>query len=120
MKLSKESDKNIQSPLNDTAITYQNLVNAYRLSNTAIEVDFRKLVDWVPYSDSETHYIHAYPAKLLKHIPIFFLNAGLIDKNGTVLDPFCGTGTVLLEAMKQGFNSIGTDANPSNFFFAWL
>src|SRR4029077_15453366 len=29
-----------------------------------------------------------------------------------VLDPFCGTGTVLLEAVRQGRTCIGADSNP--------
>lgn len=31
------------------------------------------------------------------------------DKTPTVLDPFCGTGVVLQEAMLMGFNAYGTD-----------
>jgi tRNA G10 N-methylase Trm11 len=30
-----------------------------------------------------------------------------------VLDPFCGTGTTLVECKKQGIASIGLEANPS-------
>lgn len=86
----------------------------YSEKNEPIQVDFRKLVSWVPYNDSYTHYIHKYPAKLIKHIPIFFLNSNKILPNrySTVVDPFCGSGTVLLEAMLSGHNSIGFDANP--------
>jgi len=32
--------------------------------------------------------------------------------NATVLDPFCGTGVMLQEAMLMGYNSIGTDLEP--------
>ncbi len=35
-----------------------------------------------------------------------------------VLDPFCGSGTTLIECMKQDINSVGLDANPSSFFAA--
>ncbi len=91
--------------------SYNTLLKQYKGKKT-VEVDFRKLVDWVPYSDSETHYIHSYPAKLLKHIPIFFLNSPIAPKSGIVLDPFCGTGTVLLETIKVGLNAYGFDANP--------
>lgn len=79
-----------------------------------VQVNFRKLVSWVPYSDSYTHYIHKYPAKLLKHIPIFFLNSKKYIPEGTsvVLDPFCGSGTVLLESILAGHKGIGFDANP--------
>ena len=34
------------------------------------------------------------------------------NKDCLVLDPFCGSGTVLLEAILSGHNSIGCDANP--------
>ena len=83
-------------------------------NNKPIQVNFRELVSWVPYSESFTHYIHQYPAKLLKHIPIFFLNSKILNpkKGGVVLDPFCGTGTVLLEANLSGFKALGCDANP--------
>lgn len=35
-----------------------------------------------------------------------------------VLDPFCGSGTTLVECMKLGIDSIGIDANPSSCFSA--
>ena len=33
-----------------------------------------------------------------------------------VLDPFCGSGTTLVECKKRSINSIGIDANPSSYF----
>ena len=33
-----------------------------------------------------------------------------------MLDPFCGTGTVLVEARKRGIGSIGIEANPMAHF----
>lgn len=35
-----------------------------------------------------------------------------IDQDSVVLDPFCGTGTTLLESKINGYPSIGVDANP--------
>lgn len=51
------------------------------------------------------------------------LVADLIDQLGVqpghrVLDPFCGTGTTLVECMKRGIDSVGVDANPSSVFAA--
>jgi Putative RNA methylase family UPF0020 len=45
------------------------------------------------------------------------LVAGLLEEFGTdrttrVLDPFCGSGTTLVECMKRGVDSAGVDANP--------
>ncbi|UDM06530.1 site-specific DNA-methyltransferase [Halomonas sp. NyZ770] len=108
-----------ESNLKDTYVKYiddtlLNLFKRYEENGQAIEVSFRDLVYWVPYSDSLTHYIHSYPAKLLKHIPIFFINSNVIlpAQNSLVLDPFCGTGTVLLESIIGGHDAIGCDANP--------
>lgn len=57
--------------------------------------------------------MHSYPAKLLPNIPIFFVNCpSLAPKNGTVYDPFCGTGTVLVEGLLAGQRIAGSDANP--------
>jgi DNA modification methylase len=33
-------------------------------------------------------------------------------KNSKLLDPFCGTGTIVYEGLKYGLNSYGTDINP--------
>ena len=35
-----------------------------------------------------------------------------LDEHGTVLDPFCGTGTTLIEAKLRGVSSVGLEANP--------
>jgi len=39
-----------------------------------------------------------------------------LDGNHVVLDPFCGTGTTLVEAKKNGIPSVGLEANPFAFF----
>lgn len=63
--------------------------------------------------DRATHMIHPYPAKLLLHIPYFFLSNNILSKEGdTILDPFCGSGTVLLETQLAKRYSIGVDTNP--------
>jgi SAM-dependent methyltransferase len=86
----------------------------YARSQEPIEVNFRELVDWIPYnSERATHLMHPYPAKLLLHIPHLFLANELLSAPGdVVLDPFCGTGRVLVEALLNGRNAEGIDANP--------
>jgi len=39
-----------------------------------------------------------------------------IDEDQLVLDPFCGTGTTLVESMKRGISSVGIDASPFSCF----
>lgn len=78
-----------------------------------IRIDFRKLYPYLNKSDRYTHLIHAYPAKLIPHIPYFFLSTDYFcPQDGVVLDPFCGSGTVLLEALLAGRTALGADANP--------
>ncbi len=40
------------------------------------------------------------------------LNLSQVKPGQTILDPFCGSGTVLQEALLAGINAIGTDLNP--------
>lgn len=35
-----------------------------------------------------------------------------LPKKGTLLDPFCGSGTIVYEAKKHGMNVVGVDSNP--------
>lgn len=89
------------------------LMERYDKNGRAISVNFRKLVSWVPYGERATHMVHPYPAKLLVHIPHYFLSNNLLSQEGSsVLDPFSGSGTVLLEAALSGRHAYGADANP--------
>jgi hypothetical protein len=89
-------------------------IAAYALDGLSIEVNFRELVPTVrPGADRATHLIHPYPAKLLPAIPYLFLRCpSILPPGGRVLDPFCGSGTVLLEAALAGHSADGADANP--------
>ena len=62
--------------------------------------------------DFLTHWIHWYPAKMFHRIPSVFLDTVELPAQANVLDPFCGSGTVLLEANLRGHHAIGIDINP--------
>lgn len=64
-----------------------------------------------------THSIHKYPAKLIPQIPGLFISK-FCEPRDTVLDPYCGSGTTLLEAKRRGINSIGFDLNPLALFIS--
>lgn len=91
----------------------QRFIDIYNETKLPIEVSFRDLNPDLNNSDRSTHLIHTYPAKLLPHIPHIFLNNKIFSKKGDlVLDPFCGSGTVLLEALLSGKKAAGIDSNP--------
>jgi len=74
--------------------------------------NFREFMrDTIPKSDYLTHNIHQYTAKLIPQIPRYFIEKYTQD-NCIVFDPFCGSGTSLLEARLLDRNAIGFDINP--------
>ena len=68
--------------------------------------DFRKV-----NTKNTTHCFHTYPAMMIPQIA-----EKLLTKYGhesqTLFDPYCGTGTSLVEANIKDINAIGTDLNP--------
>jgi site-specific DNA-methyltransferase (cytosine-N4-specific) len=54
--------------------------------------------------------LHPYPAKFIRDIPARALR--LAPPGGLVVDPFCGVGTTLVEAVRAGRPSLGVDLNP--------
>jgi len=73
-------------------------------SNTLAHPD-RAFHDWYRFVLSfPPHLVRAYLEKMGAHA------------NAVILDPFCGTGTTLVEAKKLGMSSIGIEANPVAHF----
>lgn len=60
---------------------------------------------------SHVHGFHTYPARM-HPVTAARLVAAFAPATGTILDPFCGSGTVLVEAMAAGRRAVGTDLNP--------
>lgn len=50
------------------------------------------------------------------HLIVDMLELLQADDDSVVLDPFCGTGTTLVECKKLGISAVGIDANPASAF----
>lgn len=70
-----------------------------------IDAQDRAFHDWY-------RFVLSYPPHLVRdYIEDFGLN-----EESVILDPFCGTGTTLVESKLQGIRSLGTEANPFAHF----
>ena len=58
-----------------------------------------------------THCFHTYPAMMIPQIARKLLKQYGVE-SGWLLDPYCGTGTSLVEASLFGMHSVGCDINP--------
>jgi len=62
-----------------------------------------------------THYLFRFPAKFHPPVARALVN-GYTKPGDRVLDPFCGSGSLLVEAAVAGRNAIGTDVDPLAVF----
>ena len=59
-----------------------------------------------------SHGIHQYKGKFYPQLVKSLLNISCTQPGSLIFDPFCGSGTVLLEAHLNGMASVGVDVNP--------
>src|SRR3972149_8567798 len=90
-------------------LSYFDIANRFSNLNADNDWSFKKT------KRSETNYIshgyHRYPAKFIPQI-VKKLILKFTVENDTVLDPFGGCGTTLVEAKTLGRQSLGFDINP--------
>ena len=67
--------------------------------------DDRAVHDWY-------RFVLSYPPHLVRE----YVERFGLDASQTVLDPFCGTGTTLVECKKLGIGSVGLESNPMAYF----
>ncbi len=68
------------------------------------------------FSDKEFHDWYRFVLSFPPHLVRQYLKEFNLNENDIVLDPFCGTGTTLVEAKLQNIPSIGIEANPFAHF----
>ena len=59
-----------------------------------------------------THGLHPFKGKFYPQLAKALLNISGTPVGGRIFDPYCGSGTTLLEGMLNGFTTYGCDLNP--------
>lgn len=59
-----------------------------------------------------THGLHAYKGKFYPQLAKGLTNLKALPNGAKILDPFCGSGTTLLESYLNGYKAYGCDINP--------
>lgn len=60
-----------------------------------------------------THTLHRFPGKFVPQVARELIDlTGIGQNEGLIADPFCGSGTTLVEAATAGIASVGTDFDP--------
>lgn len=88
------------------------------------EVDWR--LSFEQFKEAETtkhvHRLHPYKGKFIPQLVEYFLDAHTdefkrsvyFQKDDIILDPFCGSGTTLVQANELGINALGVDVSAFN------
>jgi len=73
--------------------------------------------DEIPKATYLTHGFDRYPSKMIPHMARYLIEK--TSKPGDlILDPFCGSGAVLVESLLCGRSALGVDLNPLAAIFA--
>ena len=104
-KIAKRKKGTRVAVVSEPEVEYRNFIQ--RTNKTVDESwDFRK-----SNTKEFTHCFHPYPAMMIPQVARRIIkNYG--NKAKILFDPYCGTGTSLVEANLVGMNAIGTDINP--------
>ncbi|MEO0373384.1 MAG: DNA methyltransferase [Cyanobacteria bacterium P01_A01_bin.17] len=71
-----------------------------------------KIANMVAAEDRAFHAWYRFVLSFPPHLVNEYLEKFGVNAQSTLLDPFCGTGTTIVEAKLRGINGIGIEANP--------
>ncbi len=81
------------------------VVSVVPREDNKLRIEDRAAHDWY-------RFVLSYPAHLVRD----YISRFEVEPDGLVLDPFCGTGTTLVECKKLGIRSVGIESNPMASF----
>lgn len=119
---------------NETKVLKEDLLNYYKKNNISkkeswknkLGEDLNWHLSFSEYKESQTtkhvHRLHPYKGKFIPQLVEYFLDNHIdnfktenyFKKGDIVLDPFCGSGTTLIQANELGIHAIGVDVSAFN------
>lgn len=99
---------------NEEILHYQQLL--FPPAKRVVAAKKNSLANKLDQNDRAFHDWYRFVLSFPPHLVRDYLDRFSLSSGQTLLDPFCGTGTTLVEAKKRGINSIGIEANPVAHF----
>src|SRR6266545_3571139 len=87
------------------AFELEQKTNRTNAESNKLSIEDRAAHDWY-------RFVLSFPAHLVRE----YISRFEVDPAGLVLDPFCGTGTTLVEFKKLRIRSVGIESNPMASF----
>jgi len=122
-----EKENRIYVDLKELENYYQNLhLLQEKYKQKYKDIEWELSFDWVKESErtKHVHRLHPYKGKFIPQLVKYFLDMHtdnlkkevFFQKGDIVIDPFCGSGTTLIQANELKIHSIGIDISPFNAF----
>jgi hypothetical protein len=108
--LQQEASINLQKEQYFSRLSMLHSVDGLETSQYKMEHPNRNSKSWS--SDYGTHGFHRYVGRFPSHLIRALINAFGATAEDIVLDPFCGSGTTLVEARMLGVKTIGIEISP--------
>jgi hypothetical protein len=80
------------------------------------EIEIRREDNKMRIDDRAVHQWYRFVLSFPPHLVRDYIEKFKLNSQTTVLDPFCGTGTTLVECKKLGIPSVGLEPNPVVYF----